>query len=101
MEGCGYGWDAVYAIPDSLLGSIPTGASLGGPPCPRLALADGTLLASSGPEVYVMEGGSKRGVTSREVFGSCGYLWGNINPVPDSVLAGIPTGESLTGAPCP
>jgi hypothetical protein len=101
MESCGYGWDAVYTIPDSLLASIPTGASLSGPPCPKLSFADGTLLTGSGPKVFVMESGSKRHITSREVFGACVYDWGNINPIPDSVLAGIPTGDSLTGAPCP
>ena len=101
MDGCGYGWDAVHAIPDSLLGSMPTGASLGGPPCPKLSFAVVTVLSGSGPEVYVMEGGIKRHITSRDLFGVCGYLWGNINPVPDSVLAGIPTGESLIEAPCP
>ncbi len=101
MESCGYGWDAVYAISDSLLGSMPTGVPLDGPPCPRLSFADGTLLSGSGPEVYVVVGGSKRHITNREVFGACGYLWGNINAVLDGVLAAFPTGESLTGAPCP
>ena len=77
------------------------GAPLGGPPCPKLSFADGTLLAGSGPEVYVMEGGIKRHITNREVFGACGYLWGNINAILDGVLAAFPTGDSLREAPCP
>ncbi len=48
-----------------------------------------------------MQGGSKRYITSQEVFIACGYLWGNVNSIPDSTLSTSPSGASLTGAPCP
>jgi hypothetical protein len=34
FAACGYGWDAVYVVPDASLDVIPTGSSLSGPPCP-------------------------------------------------------------------
>ena len=48
-----------------------------------------------------MEGGQKRHAVSAEMFLSCGYKWGNVNRISDSVLAAFPVGESLTGVPCP
>ena len=101
LKDCGYGSDAVYVISDSRLEAISAGPALSGPPCPKLSFADGALLSGSGPEVYVMGGGSKRHIISREVFETCGYLWGDVNLIADSVLAAILVGESVTGVSCP
>jgi hypothetical protein len=98
LADCGYGWDAVYVIPDSRLSGIPTGAVLSGPPCPHLSPPNGALIKGSGNEVYVMEAGIKRHVPNAATFGAYGYHWGNINGVPDSSLDAIPTGEPLLEA---
>ena len=94
---CGYFWDAVMTVPDSLLGSIPTGPPLDGSSCPRPTFTDGTLLQGSAPDVWVMEGGQKRHAVSAEVFLSCGYKWGNVNRIADSTIAAIPEGPPLSG----
>ena len=101
MSGCGYGDDAVYRVSDGRLGAVGTGAPLTGPPCPRLSPPSGSLVRSNGPEVYVMESGSKRHILGREVFNTCGYFWGNVNYIAGSTVNSIPAGPPLTGAPCP
>ncbi len=101
MVDCRYGGDAVHVISDVLLGDIPSGVGLSGPPCPHLSPADGTLAKGSDPRAYVMDGGFKRYIASPAAMSECGYLWGNLNPIADSSLAGIPAGDDLTGAPCP
>ncbi len=100
MDGCRYGGDAVHVISDALLGAIPSGVGLSGSPCPHISLPDGTLVKGNG-RAYVMDGGFKRHIAGPAVMGECGYLWGNLNPIADSSLAGIPVGDDLTGAPCP
>ena len=57
--------------------------------------SDGSLVKGSGPEVYVMEGGLKRHIPDLATFAAMGFLWGNLNNIPDSVLDSIPTGEPL------
>jgi hypothetical protein len=101
FTACGYGWDAVYTIPDSLLDSIPSGEPISGPPCPRLSPPAGSLIRGSGDPVYVMQGGLKRHILNWEAFSACGYLWGNVNRIADSALASIPTGDDLAGDVCP
>jgi len=101
MNDCNYGTDAVQVITNSLLASIPGGASLSGPPCPHLLPPDGALVKGTAPAVYVMENGLKRHVADPNAFHGCGYQWGNINLIPDSSLTGIPTGSVLTDPPCP
>ena len=95
FEAQGYLWGDVSEIPDPLLASIPSGVQL------LNALANGNLLAGSGPEVYVMSGGVKRHVTSPSVMGSCGYSIDAVSVISDFRLGGIPTGGQLTGPPCP
>jgi hypothetical protein len=48
-----------------------------------------------------MQGGLKRHIVNPGVFSACGYLWGNVNRIADSSLAGIPTGDDVAGEPCP
>jgi len=99
--GCGYYWDAIFTVPDSLMNSKPTGPPLDGSSCPKLTFTDGTLVKGTASAVWVMEGGQKRHAVSAEMFLSCGYQWGNINTIPDSVLDSISDGPILTGQPCP
>ncbi|MBI3975440.1 MAG: hypothetical protein HY334_03525 [Armatimonadetes bacterium] len=95
MAECGYGWDAVRAIADATLDSIPQGLSLSGAPCPRLSPPDGSLLKGSGSAVYVMENGLKRHIPNPVTFAAQGFLWGNVNRIADSSLNAIPTGDPL------
>ena len=98
LVGCGYGWDAVRSISDAGLNSIPTGTTLSGPPCPHLSPPSGSLIKGSGATIYVMQGGLKRRIADPTTFGANGFLWGNINRIPDSSLDDIPTGHSLLDA---
>ena len=98
--GCGYGFDAVRAVSDGILGTIPVGAALTGS-CPRLSPADGRLLKGSSTTVYVMQTGQKRAITSPAAFLGCVYQWGNIDEIADSTLAQIAEGALLSGPPCP
>ncbi|NIQ77715.1 MAG: sulfatase-like hydrolase/transferase [Anaerolineae bacterium] len=101
MGPCHYGGDAVHVISDGLLEAIPSGVGLSGPPCPHLSPPDGTLAKGSEDRAYVMEGGFKRHIAGPAIFAECGYSRGNLNLIADSSLAGIPTGDDLTGVPCP
>ncbi len=101
FRNCGYVWDAVYVITDSRLNAIPTGSSISGPPCPHLSPPDGTLIKGSDAPAYVMEAGLKRHIVSAEALVTCGYLWGNVNRVPDSSLVSIPVGDDLAEGSCP
>jgi len=100
LVDCGYGWDEVRSVSDSLLGAIPTGAPLSGPPCPLLIPPQGSLIRGSGPAVYVMEGSTRRHVSSAD-FEGCHYEWGDVSVIADSALARIPSGPSLSGSSCP
>jgi hypothetical protein len=93
---CGYYWDAIFTVPDSLMDAIPTGPPLDGSSCPEPTFTDGTLLQGSAPDVWVMEGGQKRHAVSAEVFLGCGYQWGNVNRIADSTIAAIPDGPPLS-----
>ncbi len=101
LVDCGYGWDAVKVIPDAVLGSIPSGSALTGPPCPQFSPPDGTLLQGGSDSTHVMLDGSKLLIASPDVFSECGYAAGNINNIPDSMLDSISDGLILTGQPCP
>ncbi len=95
FEAEGYQWGNINVIADSTLGSIPEGQPL------LDALADGNLLKGSAADVYVMEGGQKRHAVDAETFLACGYGSDAVRKIPDSRLAGIPTGSPLDGSSCP
>jgi hypothetical protein len=101
MAQCGYGIEAISVLPDTRIAKIAVGLPLSGPPCVLPSFANGTLLAGGGPEVYAVQDGKKRHVSSRDAFNACGYLWGNINKVADSVLALVANGAVVNGPPCP
>ena len=95
LEALGFDWSDVFTIPDSVLGSLPSGQPL------LDVLANGNLLRGTGPEVYVMQGGAKRHITSPAALSDCGYGWDAVRTIPDFRLNGIPTGGALSGPPCP
>lgn len=100
MSQCGYGTDAISVLADSQIDEIPSGAPLLGPPCVEPSLPNGTLIQGGGPEVYVIQNGQKRHITSRTAFNACGYKWGNVNAVAKSTVALIPTGAPVDGSSC-
>lgn len=69
---------------------------------PPYATIEGALVAGSGPEVYIISGGLKRWITTRNVFDTCGYRWNEILKLPGSAVNMMPTGPNVsTGPPCP
>jgi len=58
--------------------------------------ADGSLLRSAGnSQVYLIENGKKRWITTVLAFVSNGYKWENINQVSDEELNSYPNGENI------
>lgn len=92
---CGYTSEFVLTVPNAKLAEIGDGASLEGAPCPRYSPPKGYLVTDSGPGVYAMQGGLKRVVPNLFSFSAYGLRWGNVNRLPDAVLADIPTGDAL------
>jgi hypothetical protein len=95
LAAYGHQWENVERIADSKLGEIPTGAPL------LDVLADGNLLRGSGSEIYVMEGGAKRRLTSTGVMDGCRYGGDAVRMISDALLEAIPSGVGLSGPPCP
>lgn len=95
FDACGYGWDAVYTVTDERLGSISTGSKLSGGPCPEWSPPGNALLRGSGSAIYVAKAGLKRHVPNMATLESEGLLWGNLDVIPDSVLAALPKGSPL------
>lgn len=95
LEAYGLQWGNINRIADSSLEGIPEGDAL------LDVLADGNLLRGSSPEVYVMEGGLKRRLTSSDAVINCSYGWDAVYVVPDSLLESIASGDTLSGPPCP
>ncbi len=95
FEAYHFNWGAITTIADTSLAAVPTGDPL------LNVLADGNLIKGPGAEIYVMDGGQKRHVTSPETFNGCGYGWGDYVLLSDALVSSIPTGEQLTFDPCP
>ena len=77
----------VIKVLSSVLESIQIGNAL--------AYPDYTLIKGSAPEVYFVEGGKKRHITSGEIFNTNQFDWAAIRNVPDSVLNLMVTGSNL------
>jgi hypothetical protein len=94
FNGRGYSFGNVDAVHATYIGAIITGA-------PVLdILSDGHLLKGPGPEVYVMQNGTRRHIVSEAVFAACGYSWAAIHGVASYDLPLIPQGAPLAGMPC-
>lgn len=97
FNACGYQWNDLVTVPDSTLNLIPSGPSIGGPPCPA------TLIKTpSDPAVYVVGwvpgSTTKSHVASEPVFNACGYIWGEV--VTLSVIS-LPDALPVSAPPCP
>jgi hypothetical protein len=60
-----------------------------------MTFSDGMLIKGSGPEVYVLEHGLKRWITTPKVFSGLFYSWDKIIRLSDSDLANFPPGNKL------
>ncbi len=67
------------------------------PPPPLDPVRHGLLLRGSGPEVYVIYGGSKLWIRSPEAFNGMGYQWSDVLQVPDGVLNRMPSHAPVDG----
>ena len=94
---CGYGWDAVDVVSAANVNNIPSGPALSGPPCPRPFFANGTLLRSSDGKAWVVMWNARKWIVSPAASADCGYQWGNLNDLGDSIVAQLAISPGLTG----
>ena len=94
---CGYGWDAVDIVSAESVNNIPSGPALSAPPCPRPSFPNGTLLRSSDGKAWVVMWNARKWIVSPSAFADCGYQWGNLNDLGDSINAQLPISPGLTG----
>jgi predicted acylesterase/phospholipase RssA len=67
------------------------------PPPPLDPIRHGLLLRGSGPEIYVLYGGSKLWIRSMPAFNGMGYTAADVLTVPDGVLAKLPQDRPADG----
>jgi hypothetical protein len=94
---CGYNWSAISIVSWGHLAASPEGPPLQSTPCPRLTLPHGTLIRGSDVAVWATLGIGRTWMTSVGAISDCGFHIGNINIVPDGVLAGFPTIGGVNG----
>jgi hypothetical protein len=86
--GLGYTLDRVVVVPRGTLEAVPN--------VPR----DGTLVRErSSFAVYLMEGGKRRWISSREAFDAAGFTLGRVQVVANGALGGIPAGQDFRATP--
>jgi hypothetical protein len=95
LATCGYGASQIYHLSSGTLQSVPSGAALGGSPCPKFVPASGQLLKGSGPQVYLVQEGIKRHIPNEATFSARGYRFGNVDTVDDRYVASLPIGHSV------
>lgn len=96
MTACGYGWDGIRAIPQTLLTTLPEGPALAGSPCPAFVPPDGSLVQGAGSSaVYQVREGVKRHVPNALSFNGHGLRWGDLDVLPASYVNSISTGNPL------
>lgn len=60
-----------------------------------LVIRDGLLVKGEGPDVYVLEDGALRWISSLQAFELLGYQWHNVHMVEDAFIAEFPQGEPI------
>ena len=84
----GYTLNRVVVVPRGALAAVPN--------IPR----NGTLLRErSSFAVFVMDGGTRRWITSRHGFDAAGYTLDQVQVVANGALGGIPRGQDLSPVP--
>ncbi|TMG01663.1 MAG: hypothetical protein E6I03_07745 [Chloroflexi bacterium] len=97
FNACGYNWGAISNISAGTLSTVPEGPPLQSPPCPALTLPIGTLLRGSDTAVWTTLGPNRKWVMSPEAIADCGYNGGNVQFVPDGLLAAMPAIGAVQG----
>lgn len=96
FEALGYKWEDIQIVSDVELSSYTEGAPISGPS----SHPNGTLIkVATSPDVYFLEGGQKRYITSPVAFVSNGFRWDRIVTVTDEEMAGYPGGLNLQARP--
>ena len=67
----------------------------------RPPLIEGMLIKGSTDNIYVVDNGRKRLITSPAVYTSCGYNPGEVVGVSNTALNLLLNGTNVTGGPCP
>ena len=80
----GYRWEQVQTVSDRLMRSL------------ALDTQEDYLVKGSGAEVYLIEGGKRRWITTAAVFAARGYRWDQVHFVSNMDLEAIPLGDPLT-----
>ena len=80
----GYRWEQVQTVSDRVMRSL------------ALDSQEGYLVKGSGAEVYLIEGGKRRWVTTAAAFASRGYRWDQVHFVSDMDLEAIPLGAPIS-----
>jgi len=65
------------------------------PDTAALVIRDGLVLKGSGPEIYVLEDGKLRWISSLEAFEFFGYRWEQVHVVDDSFLEQFEKGKPI------
>lgn len=60
-----------------------------------LVIRDGLLVKGEGPDVYVLEDGDLRWISSLQAFELLGYQWHNVHTVDDAFIAEFPQGKPI------
>lgn len=63
-----------------------------------IALANGILVKGSEPEVYFMENGMRRWITSEKIFNDFEFQWDRIQTVSNEDITSYPRGKDITYA---
>lgn len=96
FAGLGYRWEDIRIVSDAELASYTDATLLNN----SADLPNGTLVkTSTSPNVYVLEGGQKRHITSPAAFISHGFRWDRILTAPSADLENYPTGQVLRARP--
>ena len=79
-----YRWEQVQTVSDRLMRSL------------ALDTQEGYLVKGSGAEVYLVEAGKRRWITTAAAFAARGYRWDQVHFVSNRDLEAIPLGDPLT-----
>ncbi len=80
----GYRWEQVQPVSDRLMRSL------------ALDTQEGYLVKGSGAEVYLIEAGKRRWITTAAAFAARGYRWDQVHFVSNMDLEAIPLGTPIT-----
>jgi len=95
FEKLGYQWQNIKNVSSEHLSLYTTGATLSNAD----ARPDGTLIKGVTNEVYLIESGAKRQITSPVIFSRRGYQWSHIVQVSGPELAQYAEGTNISTYP--